>query len=140
VYIVVVVADRQLALKAHEVFKVIEVGAIARLPRLPRGVVGITPYRGRIITVIDPAILLGQQTQVLDAGPNRRIVLLDSAGRNIGLLVERVEVISNMDAVEPKRNVAEDAFVTEIASHGSRTLGVIDGAKLVRRIAGLGDL
>ena len=128
-------AETQLALRAREVLKVIEVGSIARMPRLPRAVVGITPYRGRIVTVIDPAVLLGQAPAPAQGSSERRVVLLDSSGRNVGLLVERVEVISAMDVIEPKRGISDDAFVVEVAACGPRTVGVIDGGRLARRIA-----
>ncbi|MBN2360289.1 MAG: chemotaxis protein CheW, partial [Deltaproteobacteria bacterium] len=50
-FIVVSAAGQLFGFRAREVLKVIEVGAIARVPRLPQAVVGITPYRGRIVTV-----------------------------------------------------------------------------------------
>jgi chemotaxis signal transduction protein len=136
-YLVVSVAEQHLGLKAREVLKVIEVGAIARIPRLPTAVVGITPYRGRIITVVDLAVLIGQGISGTD-GAARRIILLDSGSRNVGLLVDGVEVISTVDMSEPRRGISDDEVVVEVAVSGERAVGLIDGRRLTHRIAGLG--
>jgi chemotaxis signal transduction protein len=137
-FIVVSAAGQLFGFRAREVLKVIEVGAVARVPRLPRAVVGITPYRGRIVTVVDLAMLLGCGAGTGDGHAGRRIVLLDTGSRNVGVLVDRVEVISTMDLVEPRRGVADDEIVREVATCGERTVGLIDGGRLARQIAGLG--
>ena len=137
-FIVVSAAGQLFGFRAREVLKVIEVGAIARVPRLPTAVVGITPYRGRIVTVVDLAMLLGCGAGAGDGHAGRRIVLLDTGSRNVGVLVDRVEVISTMDLVEPRRGVADDEIVREVATCGDRTVGLIDGGRLARQIAGLG--
>jgi len=136
-FVVVSVAEQHLGLRAREVLKVIEVGVIAEIPRLPQAVIGITPYRGRIITVVDLAVLIGQGSSGAEGGAGRRVVLLDSGTRNVGLLVEGVEVISTVDLAEPRRGISEEEIVVEVAVCGERTVGLIDGKRLTRQIAGL---
>jgi len=136
-FIVVSAAGQLFGFRAREVLKVIEVGAVARVPRLPQAVVGITPYRGRIVTVVDLAVLLGCGAGAVDGNAGRRIVLLDTGSRNVGVLVDRVEVISAMDLIEPRRGVADEEIVREVATCGERTAGLIDGGRLARQIAGL---
>ena len=137
-YVVVSVAGESLGLRASAVLKVIEVGAVARLPRLPGPVVGVTPYRGRIVTVVDLALLLDRDRPVADQGGERRIVVLDSGSRNVGVLVERVEVISTMSRVEAHRG-REHALIAAQAICGERAVGLIDPERLSKRIAGLCD-
>jgi chemotaxis signal transduction protein len=137
-FLVVMVAGQSLGVRAREVLKVIEVGPIARIPRLPRAVVGITPYRGRIVTVVDLAVMIGRDGRAAEgAGAARRIVLLDSGSRNVGLLVDGVEVIATVDLVEPRRGIADDEVVVEVAACGERTVGLIDSGRLAKMITGL---
>lgn len=136
-FIVVLVAGQHLGLSARQVLKVIEVGPIARLARLPRAVVGITPYRGRIITVLDLAVIIGQEREQAAEQAGQRIVILDSGSRNVGLLVDSVEVISTVELAEQRRGVSEDDVVVEMAVHGDHAMGLIDGQRLSKLIAGL---
>jgi chemotaxis signal transduction protein len=135
-YVVVSVAGEHLGLRTRAVLKVIEVGALARLPRLPAPVLGVTPYRGRIVTVIDLAAVLGHADgQPGQAG--QRAVLMDLGNRNIGLRVEGVETIAAMDRVEPRRQGNDGELVVSLGSCGARTVGLIDEGRLAKRIAGL---
>ncbi|MBN2358595.1 MAG: chemotaxis protein CheW, partial [Deltaproteobacteria bacterium] len=93
--------------------------------------------RGRIVTVVDLAMLLSCGVGAGDGRAGRRIVLLDTGSRNVGVLVDGVEVISTLDLVEPRRGVADDEIVREVATCGERTAGLIDGGRLARQISGL---
>jgi purine-binding chemotaxis protein CheW len=53
--------------------------------------------RGRVITVVRLAQLLGIQTD----GPNQKIVLLDRARRDLGLMVTEVEGIESIERISP---------------------------------------
>ena len=69
----------------------------SRVPRAPRSVQGVMNLRGRVITVVRLAQLLGIQT----AGPNQKIVLLDRARRDLGLMVTEVEGIESIERISP---------------------------------------
>ncbi|MFH1811995.1 MAG: chemotaxis protein CheW [Pseudomonadota bacterium] len=137
-YVVVSVAGESLGLRTRAVLKVIEVGALARLPRLPDPVLGVTPYRGRIITLVDLAAVLGRGSHKA-ATASQRAVLMDLGNRNVGLRVEGVETIAVMDHVEPRRQGGDDELVVSVALCGERTVGLIDEGRLAKKIAGLCD-
>jgi chemotaxis signal transduction protein len=101
-------------------------------------VLGVTPYRGRIVTVVDLAAVLGHGGGA-PGHTGQRAVLMDLGNRNIGLRVEGVETIAAMERVEPRRQGRDDDLVVSVGSCGARTVGLIDEGRLAKRIAGLCD-
>lgn len=81
-------------IQARDVFKVAEVPAVNRIPRLPPAILGITQHRGKVLTVIDLVrLLFGEAGPGLHQG-HSRLIILDRGSRNAGLLVEAIEEIA----------------------------------------------
>jgi len=135
-YVVVFAAGEYFGLRAPGVLKVIEPGPLARVPRIPPEISGVTAYRGRVITVVDLALLLGQK-QGIPVHTARRVVLMDSRQRNLGLLVASVAKIATTDQIDPRRDMRDDDLVMSVASCGEMTVGLIDSERLAKKIAGL---
>lgn len=129
-------AGRALGICAGAVRKVIEVGWLARIPLLPREVVGITPYRGRMVTVIDLAVLLGREG-VVGIGEERRIVVLDGGGRNLGILVERIEEVVVLSPEARATTGGKGRAITQRASWRTEDVEILDGEVLVEQISEL---
>jgi purine-binding chemotaxis protein CheW len=71
--------------------EILRVGTITRVPRAPRPVRGITNRRGRVLVVLDTRVRLGLKRAETD--PRSRILVVESRGRQIGLLVDAVEQV-----------------------------------------------
>lgn len=137
-YVVVFAAGEYFGLRAPGVLKVIEPGPLARVPKIPVEISGVAAYRGRIITVVDLSLLLGQK-QGIPVDTECRVVLMDSRQRNLGLLVAGVVKIATMDQIDPSRDMHDDDLVMSVASCGEMTVGLIDSERLTKKIAGLCD-
>lgn len=82
-------------IQARDVFKVAEVPAVNRIPRLPPAILGITQHRGKVLTVIDLVqLLFGERGPGLLPSGQSRLVILDRGSRNAGLLVDAIEEIA----------------------------------------------
>lgn len=79
-------------LPAVEVERVADIGQINGLPRLPSFILGICSERGRVLTVIDAAELLGARKEAPSALLPRLLVLKVDGG-NLALQVDAVEGI-----------------------------------------------
>jgi purine-binding chemotaxis protein CheW len=76
---------------------VTEVGRVpdvTRVPRLPRWVVGVANWRGRILAVLDLRSLLGVDTPAVSG--RSRVLVLAEDGISLGLLVDEVEGTSSL--------------------------------------------
>ncbi len=98
------VGDDLFAIAALDVFKVVDSTRLGRLPRLPSAVAGITHYRGRIVTVVKLASLVGERDHELEPTGRERILILDRGQRNVGLQVASVEEIAPLHLGEEREN------------------------------------
>lgn len=74
------------AVPVEAIEEVLRVTTITRLPYAPHSVRGVTHHRGRVLTVLDLRVRLGQPE--IEITPLSRIAVVASRGRSIGLLVD----------------------------------------------------
>jgi purine-binding chemotaxis protein CheW len=81
--------DAMFAIPAAQIQEVVQMGSVTPVHHAPACIVGIRNLRGRIVTVMD----LGMRLELDDAlrGPDSRILIVDSEGELVGLLVDRVD-------------------------------------------------
>ena len=81
--------------------EVVKAGAITPVHHAPAYVIGIKNLRGRIVTVIDLQVRLG--LGISEQTPATRIMIIDSEGEQLGLLVDSVAdtILVNRDEVKP---------------------------------------
>ena len=74
---------------AAQIQEVVQMGSVTPVHHAPAFVVGIRNLRGRIVTVIDlgTRLELGEAARSADS----RILIVDSEGELVGLLVDRVD-------------------------------------------------
>jgi purine-binding chemotaxis protein CheW len=96
---------------------------------------GVITLRSRIIPVCDLAAHLGVRG---GDGADRRIVIVESDGQRVGLIVDSVTEVMTVDEelVEPA-SASQDHRLSGIARDGDRLIVVVDAAPTV---AGLGIL
>jgi chemotaxis signal transduction protein len=83
------VRRRDYALPVDRVREVIRVGEITPVPHAARGARGLTCVRGRLLPVIDAAVLLGHAPAAID-GESRLVIVAAGGARMIAILVDRV--------------------------------------------------
>jgi purine-binding chemotaxis protein CheW len=89
------------ALPVRQVQEILRVSALTRVPHAPFPVRGVTNLRGYVLPVVDLRVRLGIAPE--EPGPRHRVMVVQSRGRLIGLLVDAVEQVTQIDrlAVEP---------------------------------------
>ena len=114
--------DREVfALPVAQVQEILRVSALTRVPHAPFPVRGVTNLRGYVLPVVDLRLRLG--LPAVDPGPQARVMVVQTRGRLIGLLVDAVEQVTQVDrlAVEPP---PEDVMT----EHSYYLIGVVHGA------------
>jgi purine-binding chemotaxis protein CheW len=90
---------------------------------------GVITLRSRIIPVCDLAAHLGVRG---GEGGDRRIVIVESGGRRVGLVVDAVtEVMSVDETLIDPATASRDDRLSGIAKVGERLIVLIDAAALV---------
>jgi purine-binding chemotaxis protein CheW len=82
-------------LPVSHVLEILRVSGITRVPHAPHPVRGVTNLRGRVLPVVDLRVRLGLQEKDLDV--RSRILVVSSAGRLMGLLVDAVYQVVRID-------------------------------------------
>jgi purine-binding chemotaxis protein CheW len=103
--------DREVfALPVKQVQEILRVAALTRVPHAPFPVRGVTNLRGYVLPVVDLRLRLGMPPE--EPGPRHRVMVVHSRGRLIGLLVDAVEQVTQIDrlAVDP---VPEDVMTAQ---------------------------
>ncbi len=95
--------------RAQEVLRVSE---LTRVPHAPFAVRGVTNLRGQVLPVLDLRLRLGLDSVPLD--DDHRIIVVGLEGRLIGLLVDSVEQVEQIDRLRiedpPEEVVTTDSY------------------------------
>ncbi len=115
-YLIARVASQWLALPAVSVEAVVAVRDVVPAPLAPPSVRGLVAIRSRLLTLIDTALVAGEQT-FGDAAPLMAIVAID--GHGYGLALDEVEdVVALFMAEVPARlGSGWQALVSGVADH-----------------------
>ena len=128
------VGDHCLAVQADAVAEVLGPRSVTPVPLAPAGVLGLVHARGRIVTILDPAIRLGLPVPA-DRLTAPLLVLRMAADDWVGLLVDEVlDVVEIPAAAVEKPTAADDleAPVAGIFTTEHRLVHLLDHQSLVR--------
>ena len=89
-----VVAGRVYACSIDPVREIVPARRATRLPGAPDFVAGLINLRGSIVTVVDLGRRLGESVGAVPEGP---IILVEHAGRTMGLAVDEVRDVQRVD-------------------------------------------
>jgi len=112
--------------------EIVAVLEAARLPGAPAHVRGVVNLRGQLLTVVD----LGHRlTNTPAATPDGSIVVVTAAERTLGLIVDDVHDVQELQVVPTEREVLAraDGLLTGVGRLGSEVVLVIDIPELVRQ-------
>jgi purine-binding chemotaxis protein CheW len=102
---------------------------VTRVPGLPAAVLGVVNLRGRIIPVVDLRVRFG--LDAIDHGERTCIIVVQSAGAEYGVVVDRVLEVAVIaaDDVEDAPSFAagvDTEYLFGIARHGTRVRLLLD--------------
>lgn len=90
------VGDLTCAVPVEAAREIVPLETVTRIPGAAEAVQGLVNVRGGLLTVVDGQRLLGQRSEE----PGRSVLVLDVAGRAVGLAVDRVLDLVTMPAAE----------------------------------------
>jgi purine-binding chemotaxis protein CheW len=128
------VGESLCALEAAGVQEVIRREGVTPVRHAPAAVVGVINLRGRIVTLLDVAIVLGMGTATVTN--QSRIFILEDRGEFIGLEVDRVGEVLEMkgDAREPlpaNTPAGQARFLNGIYRAGNQVIALLNPERLL---------
>jgi purine-binding chemotaxis protein CheW len=110
-------------------------GRITPVPTAPDFVTGIVNLRGSILSVIDIRVFFGLPAVVINE--KTRILVVENKGLRLGILVERVDEITDIDVNGIKPPLSLDKGITEdyikgIVTHGGDMFIIIDLERILK--------
>ena len=126
--------DAHYALDAAVVLEVIRVAEISPVPDSPAELLGVINLRGRIVSLIDIAQVLGMSQQKV--GPRSRVFIVEHAGEYVGLLADEVGEVAEIEDQQmqpPPASVPQDwlRFCLSVFRLDQRVVMLLDSAALM---------
>lgn len=117
------------AVPIERVREVVRVTEITRVPEAPPHIRGVTNLRGRVLPVVELRTRLGLTAAVTT--PSSRILVVESQGRLLGLLVDgvsRVVKVPSSSVVPPPEEVLSERtdYIPGVARMGDLLLILLD--------------
>lgn len=129
VYLVFGLGETDYAVEVGRVREIIGLLPITRVPRLPDSVRGVINLRGKVIPVVDLRVRFG--LEAVDHGQRTCIIVLQAAGGEFGVVVDRVIEVTHIAAADieetPRFGAAIDTdYLLGVANSGQRVRLLID--------------
>lgn len=132
-YLIARIADTRVALRSAAIESVVPVGETIAVPGAPPHVAGLFALRSRVLTLIDPHVVLGFAATSIARG--QRVIVIEIGGHGYALLADLIEDVCFIDAGEQPakgRLAASWARLSDtVVEHDGATLLVLDPARLV---------
>ena len=128
------VRDTLCALDATGVQEVIRLGPVTPVRYAPEEVLGIVNLRGKIVTIVDLGLRLGLPKAV--AGSESRIFIIEDRGEFIGLLVDRVDEVVEIERDRwqpppPNANWGQSQFFQGVCRDRGRVITLLDAGQIL---------
>ncbi|HXY29421.1 MAG TPA: chemotaxis protein CheW [Gemmatimonadaceae bacterium] len=128
-YLTFYLGDEEYGLQILKVQEIIGLLPITRVPRTPAFVSGVINLRGRVIPIIDLRRKFGME--VMEPGPRSCVIVVQSGGVHMGLLVDRVSDVADIPAADiapppPFGASVRTDFLLGIGKSGSRIRLLLD--------------
>jgi purine-binding chemotaxis protein CheW len=135
-YIAFRVATATFAIQVSLVREIVRTAHITPVPRAPDSIIGITSFRGRIVTVVDLGRRLGLACSVLpvDEPPSGhasrvRILMIDIGSETVGLMVDEVLMVHRLGPLDVER--ASHAVGPDVDRHVAGIARPGDGTEVI---------
>ena len=134
-YLTFAVGDEDYGVGISYVTEIINVQAITEVPELPPYIKGIINLRGKIIPVMDVRVRFNKEPR--EYNDRTCIVVVDIGDTSIGLIVDMVREVLNIDEADivppadGARTVADNRYISGIAKTGEQFKLLLDIERLV---------
>jgi purine-binding chemotaxis protein CheW len=128
------VGDALCALDASGVQEVIRVESVTQVRHAPAEVVGVMNLRGKIVTLLDPGIILGLGKTV--ATRESRVFVIEDRNEFLGILVDRAGEVVEVEPGEGEAlpvNIpaAQARFFQQVCRAGGQVIAVLNARELL---------
>ena len=117
------------AVPVGEALEITELGDVAAVPGAPAGLLGVRNLRGRILPVIDLAVLLGAEP----AEPAAWLLVTEAAGRRAGLAVGEVTGVGELAG---GREDTDSPLLAGAVLTDGELVGIVDVAAVLKSLPG----
>jgi purine-binding chemotaxis protein CheW len=127
----------ELAVPVTSVYQILRNAAITRVPDVGHHIEGAVNLGGRVVPIIDVGHLLGLGCRTL--GDDHRVVIIDHQGRLVGLSVDKVRGILQVDAGKPVTeapaalvDTVGDRFLSGAVGHQGASVALLDLGQVIQ--------
>jgi purine-binding chemotaxis protein CheW len=132
-YLIAHINGACVAIESDRIESIVHVQDIVPVPNSDPSIAGLFALRSRVLTLIDAQYLVTGETQ--QAVKGALAVVVDVAGHQYGLLVDKVEDVVSINEDQIENNIQPaaiwSALVTETASVDDRLIMILDPTSLV---------
>lgn len=126
--------NEKYGINVMSVQEVLRMTEIAPVPGAPHYVIGIINLRGNVVTVVNTRTRFGLGE--IESDDATRIVIIESGGQVIGILVDSVAEVVDLrkSEIESAPNVGNDEsskYIQGVSSQGEQLLILVDVDKLL---------
>ena len=128
------IRDTLYALDAGGIQEVIRLAPVTKVRHAPAEVAGVINLRGRIVTVLDLGLMLGREPIV--TMPGTRIFIIEDRGESVGLLVDCVHDVIEVEAADwqptpPNLTGVQTRWLRGVCRSGEQLITVLDAERIV---------
>lgn len=132
-YLIARIADTRVALRSRAIESVVPLGDAVDVPGAPPHIAGLFALRSRVLTIIDPHVVLGLPPST--AATRQRVIILEIAGHGYALLADEIEDVCFIESgEEPAKGRLSNGWsrlAEAVIEHDGAVLLVVDPARLV---------
>lgn len=133
-YLIVHIANTRVALRSREIESVVPANDIVGVPGAPPHVAGLFALRSRVLTLIDPRVVLGLSPAQPTSG--QRVIVIDIGGHGYAILVDAIEDVCFIDSgeepVKGRLSPGWQRLAEAVVEHQDTVLLVVDPAQFVQ--------
>jgi purine-binding chemotaxis protein CheW len=132
-YLIARIADTRVAFRSSAIDSVVVVGDVVPVFGAPPHIAGLFALRSRVLTLIDPKIVIGAAT--VPIAPRQRVIVIDVGGHGYALMADAIEDVCFVEGDEhPLRGRLTDGWgriADAMIEHDGATLVVVEPERLV---------
>lgn len=132
-YLIARIANTRVALRSRAIESVVPLGEAIDVPGAPPHVAGLFALRSRVLTLIDPHVVLGLARSTMTA--RQKVIILEIAGHGYALLADEVEDVCFIESPEePAKGRLSGGWsrlAEAVIQHDNAVLLVVDPVRLV---------
>jgi len=134
-FVVVNIGDEQYGIDIQFIDNIVRMQHITRVPKVSPYLRGVINLRGEVIPVMSLRIKMGLETD--EVTKNTRIIIIKINHESIGLIVDSVKEVVNIDMNEVERvsfENREDSYVMGIGKQGAGLISLLDLGAVLQEI------